>query len=144
MSRYDRAAILSDTRCPQVSYEKPRPTVYRYFDSDGVLLYVGVTANGVTRMLVHAGQSRWWPLAASCTLEHFPNEAEAYAAEAQAIASESPLFNRTHQPEWNSPEAKAIRKAMREAERAENERRMRLAVAWHKLMRLAAAGAPIE
>lgn len=68
-------------------------TLYRYFDSDGELLYVGITAHGHSRAEVHRSQSLWWAAAASATFEHHPNRAAALRAEAAAILAENPLYN---------------------------------------------------
>lgn len=72
------------------------PTVlYRIFDHDDVLLYVGVSASLFARFRNHAGHKKWWSRVdmARTTYEWFPNRTLALVAERQAILGESPLFN---------------------------------------------------
>lgn len=71
--------------------------VYRCFDALGRLLYIGCTANLISRFQSHskssAATSAWWPLLASWTFETYETRAHALAAERLAILSEQPLFN---------------------------------------------------
>lgn len=70
-----------------------RPTtVYRLFDSDGVLLYVGVSWNPKSRIPSHQDKP-WWPRVAKSTTETHPDRLTALRFEAKAITEESPLFN---------------------------------------------------
>jgi len=74
-----------------------RPTwVYRYFDADGGLLYIGVAFDVLKRAEGHRRHAEWWPLAATYTEELFPTRTAALAAEAEAIRTEHPLFNVVH------------------------------------------------
>ena len=125
-------------------YRQRRPTLYRYFDAEGRLLYVGVTTGHLGRTLQHSLAALWWTDAASCTLEHFTDEAAMREAERVAIIAERPIHNRTFSVDWNSPEERAKRREMRRAWQAEQDRKARLPRAWRQLMRLASAGAPIE
>ena len=68
-------------------------TLYRYFDAEGRLLYVGITTAGIRRARGHVDHSAWWLRAASATFEHFSNLEAALAAEDAAIKAEKPLFN---------------------------------------------------
>jgi len=74
--------------------------VYRCFDADGELLYIGCTQNVARRMSGHRNNRRprasraLQSLMASHTTEGpFPTRAEAEAAEAAAIRAEQPLLN---------------------------------------------------
>lgn len=125
-------------------YRQRRPTLYRYFDKDGRLLYVGVTTGHLERMLQHSLASLWWTDAVSCTLVHFTDEAEMREAERVAIETERPIHNRTFSVDWHSPEERAKRREMRRAWQAEQDRRYRLTRSWRTLMRLVASGVPIE
>lgn len=80
--------------------------VYRFFNADNELLYVGFTNNPIERFKQHSRQSsssqRWWPLQRRYTLTLFGSSVEAFEAEQIAIASEKPLYNRNGVPrgEW--------------------------------------------
>lgn len=75
--------------------DKPT-TLYRFFDSDSRLLYVGITCRGPERWADHASEKGWWTDVARVTADHFPNRAAAAAAEVVAIRLESPSFNWMH------------------------------------------------
>lgn len=71
------------------------PTVlYRWFDVNGDVLYVGITSQPAQRFDTHKAESDWWEVAVMCRLERFSTRTEALAAEATAIQSEQPLYNR--------------------------------------------------
>lgn len=67
--------------------------VYRHFDADGRLLYVGACANPVQRTIGHASQSNWYDRIVRIEIARFANGEEAWAAEADAIRHERPLYN---------------------------------------------------
>lgn len=73
--------------------------VYRHFDTEGRLLYVGM-ANHPKRRLVSHGSAKtaWHNLIARSTYERFPNRIAAASAEITAIQTERPLWNVTHNP----------------------------------------------
>lgn len=68
-------------------------TLYRFFDDEGVLLYVGITEAPLVRLDGHAAVQPWWHLVATASYEHFPTRAQARDAEVAAIQSEQPAFN---------------------------------------------------
>lgn len=68
-------------------------TVYRFYDSDSRLLYVGVSKQIPIRLRSHNSEKPWWLDAAWLTFEHFASRPEALAAEAAAIVAEDPLYN---------------------------------------------------
>ncbi len=67
--------------------------VYRAYDADGVLLYVGCSRRWPLRFEQHAGARPWWDEVTRVDLQHFATCLEAFAAERNAIASEYPLYN---------------------------------------------------
>lgn len=71
----------------------PPAVLYRLFDSDGALLYVGITTKGLLRWASHAHFAEWWPTVASATIAHYPTLGEAAAAEEAAIRTEKPRYN---------------------------------------------------
>lgn len=73
-------------------------TLYRFFSSEGELLYVGMTHNIMARWVEHKREKDWYTEIAYGTTEHFPDRAQLKAAELQAIRSESPKHNKTGVP----------------------------------------------
>jgi predicted GIY-YIG superfamily endonuclease len=67
--------------------------LYRLYDADGVLLYVGITNNLATRMGRHSVEKSWWPEVAGIRVEVCANRQEAEAAELAAIRDERPVWN---------------------------------------------------
>jgi len=70
-----------------------RTALYRFFDIEGQLLYVGVAFNPEERWKDHATFKPWWPLVAEKKVQWFDSRTEALASETQAIRSERPLHN---------------------------------------------------
>jgi len=66
--------------------------LYRFYDADKVLLYVGVTTNPTVRWMVHRNCSPWWRTARFVSLEPVP-PAERLQREQQAIEQGRPKFN---------------------------------------------------
>jgi hypothetical protein len=77
---------------PQPKLEKPT-TLYRYYDAQQRLLYVGITCRGAKRAAEHAKTQPWWPRQVWMRSEHFDTWAEAEEAERVAIKAEKPECN---------------------------------------------------
>jgi hypothetical protein len=67
--------------------------LYRCYDQDGDLLYVGISTNLGKRLATHASEKPWWPQVADIHVELFPSKPAAQAAEVQAISTEEPRYN---------------------------------------------------
>jgi hypothetical protein len=79
---------------PQPTSLADRPTaLYRFFDADGRLLYVGITFAIRQRWYAHAQEKTWWPQVAHKQVEWLPNRYRAAKAEIAAIKAERPLYN---------------------------------------------------
>ncbi|WP_343038773.1 GIY-YIG nuclease family protein [Pseudoxanthomonas kalamensis] len=78
------------------SVKRSPAQLYRHWDKDGRLLYVGIACNFVNRLAQHRNDSAWFPLIANVTIQHFDSREEAAAAEVHAIRTELPIFNRAH------------------------------------------------
>lgn len=83
-----------------------RCALYRHFDADDLLLYLGVSDNPVQRGKDHARDSDWVQYAVRAEVTWYNSRAEAIAAEEQAIKTLRPLFNRQHN---DTPQATAAR-----------------------------------
>lgn len=68
-------------------------TLYRFFDTHGALLYVGISEYPLVRMHQHRLSKTWWLEIASSRFEHFESREAALMAEAAAIRSERPRYN---------------------------------------------------
>lgn len=69
-------------------------TLYRYFNSEGQLLYVGITKNQFHRLQAHSKMAEWFPHVATATFQHFDSRPLALKAETHAIGTELPKFNK--------------------------------------------------
>lgn len=69
-------------------------TVYRFYATDGALLYVGCSGAILARLYSHECATWWWKEVASTTQVHYSDKASALAAEATAIRDEAPRYNR--------------------------------------------------
>lgn len=68
-------------------------TVYRLFDAQGQLLYIGTTADPQERWAQHGRERLWWSSVVRATVEWYDTRTEALAVEREAIRSECPLHN---------------------------------------------------
>ncbi|MGH3490229.1 MAG: GntR family transcriptional regulator [Actinopolymorphaceae bacterium] len=99
---------------------KPRPAdidrpcyLYRAYDRDDRLLYVGVSYDVEQRHVQHCSDisQPWWRwTVARITTERHAGRLEAEQAERAAIATESPVWNISHAPEGWSTRHFALRK----------------------------------
>lgn len=73
-----------------------KTSLYRYYDVDDKLLYVGISHNPFAREVQHCAQ-RDMMLVRFVEIEWFPDRPTAEAAERVAIDRERPVWNVTHQ-----------------------------------------------
>ncbi len=72
-----------------------RTALYRFFDADGALLYVGITHDIEQRWAAHERDKPWWPQVAERPVEWFESRRLALQAELKAIREEAPVHNVT-------------------------------------------------
>ena len=70
--------------------------LYRFFDAEDTLLYIGITMNPVTRFRAHRADKDWWCEVANIRIETFDDRSALEAAERDAINSEKPKYNVVH------------------------------------------------
>lgn len=70
-----------------------RTQLYRHFDKDDQLLYVGVSLSTVVRLSQHREYSKWYDEIARVTIQNYDTRDEALEAETQAIRNENPKYN---------------------------------------------------
>lgn len=67
--------------------------LYRHFDNNNNLLYVGISLSSVHRLSQHKDHSHWFKEISKVTIQRFLTREEALKAEAQAVFSENPKCN---------------------------------------------------
>jgi hypothetical protein len=67
--------------------------LYRHYDAQGVLLYVGISHSAALRASQHKKESCWYYQSATMTIENFNSREKAAEAEIAAIKNERPMFN---------------------------------------------------
>lgn len=70
--------------------------LYRFYDTDGNLLYVGITLNPAHRWKQHAHDKPWWHQIATISVQTYPNREAVLEAERAAIIAERPRHNIVH------------------------------------------------
>jgi hypothetical protein len=73
-----------------------RTALYRLYDIEDRLLYVGIAVDPEVRLRVHSREKTWWPHVAQRSIEWFTSRPAAEAAEVAAIATEKPAHNVSH------------------------------------------------
>lgn len=94
-ARYDKERMTFHERA-----EVPPPhlafTLYRMYDADDDLLYIGISGRGLRRFSEHRSNKAWWINVATIRVEHYDSAEMAGGAEAEAIWNEKPLHNVRH------------------------------------------------
>jgi len=67
--------------------------LYRHFDAENNLMYVGISLNVFQRLSQHRDHSRWFGNIKRVEIEHFETREKAIIAEKNAIKTENPKFN---------------------------------------------------
>lgn len=70
--------------------------LYRCFDENDNLLYVGISWSAPLRFRGHSVTSPWWGDVVRVSLERYQSRPIAEAAEQQAIRTEAPRYNAQH------------------------------------------------
>ncbi len=68
-------------------------TLYRAFNKNNELLYVGISGSLMTRMNSHKRTKSWFKEMSCLTTEHYDTREEALTAESKAIKEENPKYN---------------------------------------------------
>lgn len=94
-----------------------RTALYRLYDQDDRLLYVGISNEPERRLLAHRADKEWWPEVESTQLDWFDSRLEAARAETKAIADEGPAYNVHQTPAWREQVAATAREISPEGRR---------------------------
>jgi predicted GIY-YIG superfamily endonuclease len=76
--------------------EQDFTALYRHFDAEKRLLYVGISLSASRRLSQHMRDSKWARAITSIEIEHFETRSQAVEAERRAILAEKPLWNVLH------------------------------------------------
>jgi hypothetical protein len=83
-----------------------RTALYRLYDAEDRLLYVGIASDVRRRWRMHEWEKPWWHLVSGNRIEWFPSRQEARAAELVAMEDESPLYNAVWHPDGSYTQGK--------------------------------------
>lgn len=86
------------------------PAVYRLYDKEGRLLYVGCSTN-VLRRIYEYSVATWYRQIDTVKIEHFATLKLALDAEKAAIFNERPIHNSNHM-DWGSVDRESHMKGM--------------------------------
>ena len=96
MTRREVRGILRGLGVLGPAGAKKTHTLYRFFDDDGALLYIGVTNSPPNRFRAHRADKEWWGMVKTVKMEQFPSRSALMAGEAAAIKAERPRYNIVH------------------------------------------------
>jgi predicted GIY-YIG superfamily endonuclease len=68
--------------------------LYRHYDRDGILLYVGITDDMTRRSKEHARDKEWWSRVEDTRVQYVESRKHAEALERVAILYEKPAYNK--------------------------------------------------
>jgi predicted GIY-YIG superfamily endonuclease len=83
--------------------------LYRFFDTQGNLLYVGISNDWQKRLKQHYKNSDFHGETSLITLERFSSRSEVEDAERTAIFSERPKYNKALNPNWENAQQHIIK-----------------------------------
>lgn len=107
-------------------------SVYRYYDRNDLLLYVGITRRGIARNIEHSSKE-WWPFVVRQEVEHYPHRDGAAQHEKHLIRKFRPPFNKQHNPFFDEMRAIYLAMAGASIEVVPGDARKLLVALHHKL-----------
>ncbi|MEL6208074.1 MAG: hypothetical protein AAFR47_22615 [Pseudomonadota bacterium] len=122
---------------------KGKVSVYRHYDADGALLYVGMCDKVPGRQMGHLGSSPWVRQIARITIDLYPDRVSAHVAERAAIAIEKPRHNSPSPPVNDAERAELQQRKGRSLGRAPkypfptSEQAQQIQDLWYSGMKLA-------
>lgn len=81
--------------------------LYRHFDANGELLYVGISLSAINRLAQHKGASHWFNEIARVDITCYPDRKSVIDAESAAITNENPKHNLKRPPQSVMSDAQA-------------------------------------
>lgn len=84
-----------------------RTALYRFFDENDQLIYVGISNSPRARWAGHAADKSWWGSVVTREVEWFETRTDAEHAERQAIGAHSPKWNNAPgMPDRDNPQVR--------------------------------------
>lgn len=80
----------------EISGPSPRFVLYRFYDIDERLLYIGKSIDLRTRFVSHMRTKLWWNKVVKMVTEDFLDDLQLLNAEKEAIINENPIYNIQH------------------------------------------------
>jgi predicted GIY-YIG superfamily endonuclease len=77
--------------------------LYRFYNADKKLLYVGISQNWMARLSQHYKHAEWFDQAVYAYFEHFNTRKEVEQAEKKALATEGAIHNIAFNPDHEGP-----------------------------------------
>lgn len=94
---YDRLQTHGDPTFSMWEIDMDTPTtLYRLFNEEMQLLYVGISVRPLKRMEEHSRHKEWWPLVNQFLFTECDTRRDALDLEAAVIKNERPVFNIIH------------------------------------------------
>ncbi len=81
---------------------KRRCSLYRFYDENGLLLYVGISLNAVSRLSYHRRDAPWYDQIRRIEIQPFKSVKGARYAESMAIHREHPIYNIARRQRYES------------------------------------------
>lgn len=91
--------------CKKLGFCKPKrkkqtnatkTTLYRHYNKEGILLYVGVSLSSLQRLGQHSNNAHWFNSITDIKMKSYASRDIALKKEKEAIISEQPLYNIRH------------------------------------------------
>jgi hypothetical protein len=87
---------------PKEVGNKVDQVLYRFYDDQDRLLYVGITGSWHQRFHQHEKEAGWFILAVRCTFERHETRESVAEAETKAILTEFPIYNKDQNPNYEN------------------------------------------
>ncbi len=95
-----------------------KTALYRHFDSEGRLLYVGISVSAINRLKQHMSGAQWAMEISEVRIEWFADRASAERAERLAIMNEKPIYNKILNQNPPAPHQTGNAKLLKELQKA--------------------------
>lgn len=95
-THYSRWLHHGDPLWKAFDTEEKETLLYKMFNSDGEIIYIGITCCYEVRMREHRNSKFWWDEVDSITTRKYSNRIKALEAEKRAIKKYNPVYNIIH------------------------------------------------